>query len=369
MTRPFACLLVALGLLVGCDDDPAGTDAGAPTADAGGALDAGPPADDAGPPADDDAGPPADDDAGPPTGGGLDTFEDTVAAAQCAAIFRCCAAGDLEDVFADYRSIPGLPSPFDALQDRIPPTEDTCVDLMRDLNAIAPFGQWLVEARAGRVGFDEAAYDACLEDLATAECGRPLELALDDTDCFALRSSAGPSPGARAVNRAFFVRPATEGDACTMLEEDDSLAGTCDPTDSFCCDRASPDADCMPVSVGGAGTCVPFAGDGEECREFPPLPCGEGLRCAPGASISDPSLCEPAPSGTAALGETCTEGFVPVAECAEGYCDASTDPGVCAARRADGEACDVADQCASFHCAGDLGARTCQPFALCTEGA
>jgi len=351
-------------LLAGCDDDAPATDSGAPTSDAGGALDAGGPGGNAGAPGD-DAGS-TDDDAGTP-GGALDTFEDTVAQARCAAIFRCCAAEDLEDVFADYRSIPGLPSPFEDLQDRIPPTEESCVALMRDLDAIAPFGQWLVEARAGRVGFDEEAYDACLNDLATAECGRPLQVALNDTDCFALRNSIGTAPATGAVNRAYFERTGAIDDACTTLEDDDSVAGTCDPAVAFCCDRASVDEDCNRVSVGAPGVCVAVAGDGEECREFPPLPCAPGLRCAPGASIDDPSRCEPAPTETAALGEVCAMAFVSVAECAEGYCDGSEDPGRCTARRADGEACDFADQCASFHCAGDPGSRTCQPFALCTE--
>lgn len=359
LTSRTSALLLAVALITGCDASST-PDGGSPPVDGGARADGAPDPGDGGSPP--DAG----------EADALASFEDTVATAWCGALFRCCAEADLEEVFAVYRVIPGLPSAFAAFQDRLPPdatlTEESCVTLMRDLNAVAPFGQWLVEARAGRVGFDEDAYQACLDELGTAACGRPLEEALNDPACFALRDNIASAPVSGALTRAFFERTGALGEACTALEDDDAVNGTCDPSAGFCCGRASPEEDCGAVGVGGAGTCVAVGGEGDECSDFPPLPCGEGLRCRPGASISEPGRCEPAPTETAGIGEVCAEAFVTTAPCEEGFCDTSGDPGRCAARRDDGEACDSDDQCASFHCAGDFGSRTCAPFALCTEG-
>ncbi|MEM9068175.1 MAG: hypothetical protein AAGE52_06695 [Myxococcota bacterium] len=302
-------------------------------------------------------------------GGGLEAFEITVAEAQCAAIFRCCNDESVTRFFSVYRSIPGLPSPFEALQDRIPPDatldEASCVSLMQDLNNVAPFGTWLVEARAGRVGFDEAAYAGCLNDLATTSCGRELIDVFNDTSCFAYLDSRGlGDPAVGNVARAMFPRTAGVGDPCVAPEDSSADAyGTCAPETAFCCFRESPADDCGPAGA-APGECVAAGAIGETCNAFPPQPCVPGVRCRAGASIEDPSMCVEAATGALAVGDTCAEAFVPLGVCTDGFCDAGgTDQ--CVALKANGDACVGGAECTSGNCAGEIGERVCADFDFC----
>lgn len=342
----------------GCDDPSPAADGGPSDS---GSLDGGVDAADAGP-GDRDAA----------VGGRLDDFEETVAAAQCAALFRCCDEASLVEFFAPYRPLDGFARPFDALAPRIPPeatlTEESCVGLMRDLNDIAPLGSWLAEARALRVGFDEAAYDACLESLATASCGLELAAVFSDTTCFAYQDRSVIDPTAPVpVARAFFERTRGVGETCVGLEDPGTDPwGSCDPTVAFCCFRASPDEGCGVGSVGASGDCAPIAGEGDECSAFPALLCGPGLRCRPGASIDDPSTCVVPASAPLGLGEACSAGFEPLGVCTDGFCDAAGTE-TCTARRADTEPCSIDDECASGHCGGSSADRVCAAFDFCVE--
>lgn len=345
---------IASWLALGCGGGP-----GDPTPDAGGrdaATDA--PVADAHSP---DAGDP---DAGPSP---IDGLVDEISRAQCAALFRCCDDAAIESFFGQYRAIPGLPSPFGALQGRLPPSAavdaTSCVDLMADLNAIAPFDTWVEQVRAGNVTLDDDAYQACLDTLESASCGPALAEALRDTDCFAYLPGSPSSEDAHRTARAFFVRTAGVGAACTSVEDASADAyGSCDPDVAFCCVTGGGSSDCAPAS--GTGSCVAVADLGEPCGESPVLLCRPGLICRAGASIEDPSLCAAPATTPVANGAPCMdEAYVSLGVCSDGFCSQSTS--LCEARRADGAACEQDLECASANCGNEPSGRACAPYAFC----
>lgn len=296
----------------------------------------------------------------------LDEFELEVATAQCAALFRCCDAGSIDEFFGQYACIPGLPCPFEALQDRLPPNdsieEEECVPLMRELNAIAPFGVWLAEARAGRVSIDEPSHAACLEALENASCGEEVQAALYDARCFARLAAADPYGPAR-VDHVSFARTAGVGDPCVTVPEDPY--GTCDPEVAFCCVRASEEEPCSTDGEGEAGTCVGVASLGEACSFFPAQPCAPGLHCPPGADIEDPTFCAEPNDTPLDTGDVCLEQFQPIGVCPEtDYCDFATER--CQTKKALDESCEADEQCESGECGGDpLEGFTCRTPTFC----
>lgn len=356
--------LLVIGMLstvsaCGDDDSPPGTDAGTPDS---GMLDAG--AADSGSA---DAGPA---DSGTVDGGSpgrLGTMLEEIATAQCGALFRCCDDTSVEDFFSSYRAFPGLPSPFTALQDRLPPDAtldaESCVELLVDLHTIAPFGPWLEAAAAGEVTLDEDALDACIASLEDASCGPNVSAALRDTDCFAYLGSFEPDRP-RTTARGFLQRSGGVDATCRWLEDGSvDIYGSCDPSEAFCCVPEEGSTDCSLAA--GEGTCVATAALGETCSDFPLLPCAPGLVCRPGAGIEDPSTCVAPATASIANGEACRdESYWPIGVCSEGFCNFENQ---CEALRADGEGCDEGRQCASGHCAGEPGAAVCAPWAYCAS--
>ena len=364
---------LALALtMVGCGDDD-GDDTTTP--DMATTTDSGPMGEDAGPmdedggPMDEDAGP-MDEDGGPmdedggPMGGALDTFEVDVATAKCAALFRCCDAASIEDFFGQYECFPGLTCPFEDEQALLPPADmAACVTVMQALDEVT-FGGWLSETRAGRADFDEAAHQACLDELATAACGADLEAALYDGQCFARTASVEPYQPL-GTQHVMFDRTAGVGDSCVTFYEE--RYGSCDPEVAFCCVGS-------PCSVGGlggdSGTCVAISGDGEPCSENPDAQlCSPDLRCPPAPGLGEPTFCETvAPPADLALGDTCLDdGFQPTGRCVGSYCDQASR--TCTATLANGESCFADEECTSGSCAvvggGPFVMRECADPTFC----
>ena len=279
-------------------------------------------------------------------GSALDNFETDVATAKCAALFRCCDSDSREQFFGQYECFPGLPCPYEDEQDMIPPADmGACVTLMQALDEVT-FGTWLTETRAGRIDFDEASHQSCLDTLDTAACGDALSDALDDASCFA-RISSLPPGAAYAVEHGSFDRTAGVGDDCVTLFEDPY--GSCDPELAFCCVGGA--GSCTTGGPGGeAGSCVAISATGEACTQFPDQHCEPGLRCPPPASIGDTPECEEPPTLAAlAVGDECVSAtFETLGECTDSYCDSDTR--LCTATRANGEDCNAGEQCTSGNC-------------------
>jgi hypothetical protein len=292
---------------------------------------------------------PADAAPGAADAGAGERFAETAAEAICGALFRCCDQADLVDYFAPYRASERLA----AFADRLPPTatldEPACRAVLPEMLVIAPFGDWLHEVEAGRVGFDDAAFQACVGELAAAACGAPLRAALHDGTCLGFAAPAGGSE-----QRRMFTRTALPGTACGPIRDGVGAAfyGTCDPTQAFCCyaDAAHTQAGCtFPFDGDGvarAGVCAAAGGPGASCSPAPPL-----ALCRTGADCDDATgLCVDAGAAPLALGATCaTDGFQLLGECVDGWCDLLGSR-TCEARRPDGHACDFAEACEGGAC-------------------
>lgn len=300
----------------------------------------------------DDAGPPpmTETDAGPEvpmTSERLDGLVAEVAAATCDALFRCCDGGDLEDYFARHRDSPNLEAIAPRLPPNMPLDAEGCPAIMEEIFEIVPFGSWVDAAQAGRVDFDEAAYDVCLDAMNTASCGDEVRAGLFDGTCLAFNPPLGG-----AEQRRMFSRTAGDGEPCGPLRDGVGAGfyGTCDATTSFCCftDPANPDLGCTFAYDGDgvprAGVCRPASGAGATCNGLPPLTlCQTGLDCDDGTCIA-PSM------DTLAVGDLCVgDGFVLLGECDGGYCDLFGSS-VCEALKADGVACTAPYECQSGAC-------------------
>ena len=356
---------LAFTLVLGAcgDDDGDGTDG---VVDLGrvdsGAGDLGP-TEDLGPDPEPDLGP-GDDGGTEPSG--LAGFEIAVATAKCAALFRCCDAASVDEFFGQYECFGGgLSCAFEDQQAALPPADmSACVAIMQELDAIT-LGEWVASARAGDIGFDPAVHTACLAQLDSATCGDEVQAALYDASCFGLD---GLVPfGQRTLDHVMFERTAGVGDGCVSLYEDGY--GSCDPAVAFCCV-----GDGGPCAVGGhggeAGTCAASSAAGDECSEFPePQLCSVSLRCAPGGSPVEPSICETVAPGVAlAVGDAClSDSFESLGDCVDSYCDATSR--VCTVTEPDGETCDTDEQCTSGNCAvmgtPPIVSRQCAPETFC----
>ncbi len=292
----------------------------------------------------------ADEDGGS-TAGALDTFETDVATAKCAALFRCCDADSRTEFFGQYECFGGLTCPYEDQQEMIPPADmAACVTLMEALDEVT-FGAWLTEARAGRVGFDPVAHQACLDDLSTAACGDELTAALYDATCFA-RTAGTVFSDAQPIQHASFERTAGVGDDCVTFFEEPY--GSCDPEVAFCCVGGA--GSCTTGGEGGqSGTCVAASDVGESCTQFPDQLCEAGLECQEPSAIGETSTCA-APTTPPALdeGDAClSESFESLGECMGSYCDSDTRQ--CEPTLANGETCSADPECTSGNCAVTSG--------------
>lgn len=346
----------ALGLLVllacGDDDAPAGGADGSVDVD-GGQLDAS--TSDAAPL--DDAGTDGEtpDATVPPSR--LSTLIDEAAAAVCAGLTRCCD----DDAMAQFFGTIVGNETFESFRPRVPPmatlTEEECGDVLAEIYAIRPFGDWVDAASRDQVDFVESELDACLTELEDASCGAELASRLFDGECFGF---AAPNGG--ESQRRIFERTRTEGDTCEPISDGfgSGFYGTCDPDVAFCCYRAPGSEDCgFPVS-GAVGTCANAAAAGEPCAygSLPLRLCETGLYC------NDMGRCEAEATAPLDNGEECASpGFDILGECTDGFCDL-LGTRQCTARKANGERCADPGECSGGECSGTP--RVCRTSTFCS---
>jgi len=280
------------------------------------------------------------------------TFLADVAAATCRALFRCCAPDDAAFVFGPVRADGAEDWPLAAFRSRLPPedadfTEDECRSVLAEVYAVRPFGSWLAEVDAGRVGFDVEGHAACLGALEGASCGAEVQAALTDGTCFAF----SPPEGGEAQRR-MFARNGGVGAPCRPIDDGVGarLYGSCDPTAAFCC-FARPDvgSECwLSPSPDAVGTCRAVAPTGGMCNFIP----RDFQLCATGSSCSLAGRCEVERLDLPQVGAgaPCFEGTNFTADCGpDAFCDA-LGSGACVALREVGEACDGAALCRSRRC-------------------
>jgi hypothetical protein len=285
-------------------------------------------------------------DAAPPPA--LEDFSARVADAVCDVLFRCCD-DDLETYFGPHRNSDLLA----AFHERLPPNatldESECRPLVAEMLEVAPFGDWLREARAGRVTFRAAEFETCLDALAKATCGEQARAALFDEQCFAFYAPLGGDE-----QRSLFERTGSTGDACAPIRDGVGAAfyGTCDPHTHYCCYIApdNPGLGCTyPFTGDGeprSGTCQPVAATGAACSASPPLQF-----CATGSDCDAYELhCVEPVDIVLTVGDPCADdGFNLLGRCEDAWCDLFGSR-ECEAQKPDGSECTAAYECASGGC-------------------
>lgn len=290
----------------------------------------------------------------PPTR--LSTLIDEAAEAVCAGLTRCCDDTAMAQFFGPI--VEG--ELFESFRGRVPPmatlTEDECGDVLAEIYAIRPFGDWVEAASRGEVDFVESELDACLTELDEAECGAEMASRLFDGECLAF-----VAPNGGESQRRMFDRTRTEGDACAPISDGlgAGFYGSCDPLLAFCCYRAPGSDDCAFPVAGAVGTCAAVADEGEPCAygSLPLQLCATGLYC------NDMGRCEAEATTPLDNGEPCASaGFDILGECSDGYCDL-LGTRECTARKANGESCTGGEECAGGECSGTP--RVCRTSAFC----
>ncbi len=291
----------------------------------------------------------------------LSAFYIDAATAVCGALYRCCDAADKELYFAPFRGSELLA----AWHDQLPPEGDLdeagCRQVVAEMFAVTPFGDWITAAEAGHVGFDAAAFGTCVAALDDATCGDETRAALFDSTCLGFGAPAGG-----ASQRSIFTRTAGVGTGCTPVRDGVGAAfyGTCDPTVAYCCyqDPDNPGLGCTyPFTGDGvprAGTCAAVASPGSACSSTPPL-----VICATGVSCDSASLeCVADGAEELSVGDPCIdEGFNLLGDCVDSYCDIFGSS-QCEALKADGADCTAGYECVGGACEDSK----CAPNTVCT---
>ncbi len=292
---------------------------------------------------------------------GLATFHDDAAAAVCGAMFRCCDGADQVAFFAPLRDNQLLT----AFVDRLPPTvvldEASCTEVLAEIYAITPFGDWVRAAGLGSVDFDAAALATCAATLASASCGAEARAALFDSTCFGF---APPSGG--DVQRKIFTRAASVGTTCAPIRDGVGAAfyGTCDPDLGFCCYSSATTTGCgYPFNGDGEprqGVCQAAAVAGAACSAAAPLQlCQTGLNCD-----ADTARCVAPSTALLQVGDTCIDaGFNLLGECVGSYCDV-LGTSKCEQAKPDGTSCNGPEECVNGACLGMPA--VCAPNDFCT---
>ncbi|MBM4381672.1 MAG: hypothetical protein FJ086_20585 [Deltaproteobacteria bacterium] len=288
-------------------------------------------------------------DAGPPVVAAAGLVQQ-VARSSCGALFRCCDAASRQRYFANYQSNVRLA----ALATRFPPADEAaCGPLLEEALAIIPLGLWLQAVDAGAVTFDGAAAAACLATLDRAACGAPVRDALFDGRCFGFNSPAGGQE-----QRAMFLRTAVDGTPCRSLNDGigGSFYGTCDPREAFCCYERPGVQGCALASSTGEGTCRAVSAEGEACGVSPLQLCATGVDCDTASGT-----CRTPAGAALALGQPCADAsFNLLGDCVEGWCDL-LGARTCQQKKAEGTACFGPDECAG----GDCVLARCAVNSLC----
>ncbi len=268
-------------------------------------------------------------------------FHTDAADAICGAMFRCCTTQNMTDWFGGWTAQPLL----EEFADTIPASEASCRTKVSEMMTVAPFGDWVAEADAGRVEYVPSAFDACIADLETAACGEEVRSALFDSECF---SYSAPGDG---LQRSMFRRTATVGDACSPIRDGvgSGFFGTCDSTNSFCC---YDDPDCaLPFDGDGNkrdGVCRQASAEGEACDAIPPVQlCQTGLTCDAWTG-----LCVAPLTGGLNVGDACIDdSWILLGECVDSFCDSLGD-GTCQPLGGLGVSCTAPYECDSGACDG-----------------
>jgi len=208
---------------------------------------------------------------------------------------------------------------------------------------------YIAGSDASKGHFDATLADECLTALDAARCDAETPevckrvitgnapagaTCSSDFDCAAPEGGFADcvydSSGARCIQH----EPTQVGEPCDPTGSDDAVRPLCDAEHGFVCDTG--------------GTCQKLPSEGDACS----FDCEPGIVCG---SASSGSVCaKPTP-----LGQACQPG-----ECEEtAYCSES---GVCAVKKAWGEACSSTSGECDGACDTQLG--KCQPFSyLCSE--
>ncbi len=300
----------ALPLAVACSDDATSTPSAAP---AGTEAPDTPPSASSGGPAVDGG------DASAPGDGGRDAkapaniaaFDKAIAEAVCARLSACCAAGDYDTFFAQFKG-----KPYEA--NTAPPRAQCAASLAETFGKLHQ-QKWGPSVALGRMAFDEARGAKCVADVQAAACGVPLTKALYDAECFGIR-------GNQVLKKTNPV-----GAACDDIG-DTTFNGECDPEVGYC---------------GSSKKCEAWKLPGEDCSVIPTRQfCRADLACD-GLAPNAPGKCTAAPV-MKNMGEECLAISGPFLRCpANAYCDFDTK--VCTPKKADGQACGGDEQCTSFH--------------------
>lgn len=284
-------------------------------------------------------------------------FTETVAASVCGALFRCCDAASFNDYFAPYAGSTLLAD----FTSQIPPQhpfadEAECAATLTQMLDIVPFGDWVSAAEAGKVTFDQAAFNTCKSTLDAAACGKDVGVALTDGTCFGF---AAPPGG--PFQRKSFERTQSAGAACSPIRDGVGAAffGTCDPTAFFCCyeNPAFPGDCALPFDKDGlprAGKCKAASQVGDPCSVL-----GSVQICVTGASCDNSDHCASEGDAPLQLGDTCVDaGFNLLGVCQGSYCDV-LGTSKCEPLKSDGMDCFGGDECESTACVmGKCGAPT-----------
>jgi hypothetical protein len=291
----------------------------------------------------------------------IDDFTSTAAASICNALFRCCGAEDFKTYFFGYANDKTL---VDAgYADKIPPKatfadEAACATVVAEMLALVPFGDWIAQAKLGKVTYHPDVAQSCAEAMDAAACGSEVVNALHDPACFGFGAPVGPA------QRGTFTRTMGPGDAgCVPLRDGTGARffGTCDPLVAFCCyeNANNPGMCAFPFDANGVartGTCKAVSDEGEACGGGVTNVqlCKTGLDCD-----LDESVCVAPGTDILDVGDECMDAnFNLLGQCKDSYCDMLGES-KCVARKADGATCIFADECVSGACEGGVcGAST-----------
>ncbi len=281
----------------------------------------------------------------------LDRLAQDIAKNVCGALFRCCNNDHINQYFLFYRENRLLES----FKPRLPPvatlTQETCTTVLQEMIVIVPFGDWINAAKVGKVQFDAAAAQTCLQTLQNAACGEAVSNALFDSTCFGATAPVGGTEQRKA-----FARTSSAGQECTILRDGVGAGffGTCDPTQNFCCypNTQGTTDPCGYPKEGVKGVCKKASAVNEACAVAPTVQlCKTGLDCG------DNNRCEAPNTTPLKVGDSCsTERFQPLGECQSSWCDL-TGTRKCTAFKEDGAACGFGSECKSKGCENKLCAK------------
>jgi hypothetical protein len=289
-----------------------------------------------------------------------------VATAICDNLFRCCSTDGVDDYLAgwansdsalDEAGFPAAAPPNVSIA-----SVAECSNLVSQMAAVAPFGDWIAAAQAGAVSFETQALDECIAELDSAECGDDFSAALFDGTCLGYGAPLNPEM------RRIFVSTNASG-ACVPIRDGSGARffGTCDRTQSYCCydNPAAPGGCAYPFEADGTartGTCVPAGQAGDACS----LGLDSVALCSSSAVCGSASgTCQTVGAGSLGQGDLCydRQEDVSLGRCAAGYyCD---EQDVCASRKDDGEPCWFGFECLGGAC--NPAAGTCTTSTFCTE--